>query len=123
MAEIKKLWIVSDPMKIDGSYAHYWEDSAIQDHEHRLMQICGALDEGGYDIDTFVRIYEGTRHGGAGRWDKEHTKVYDNASEARQDAEKRMAKARKAYEREKGDAAVKGKQAAKLLARFRGEGA
>jgi len=125
MAEIKKFFIVSDPMKIDGSYAHYWEDPAIQSQEHRLIQICGALDEGGYDVDTFVRVYMGTWHRGKGQWDKEHSKVYDSAADARADAEKRMAKARKAYEAEKGDAAVAGKQAslpvARLIKRYRSE--
>jgi hypothetical protein len=119
MAEIKKFWIVSDPVRIDGSYAHYWEDPSIQDEEHRLAQIAGALTEGGYDVDTFVRVYMGTWHLGKGRWEKEHSKVYDDATSARADAEKRMAKARKIYEREKGDAAVPGKQASRLVARFR----
>ena len=115
MAEIDKFWIVSDPMKIDGSYAHYWEDPAIHDEEHRLAQIAGALSEGGYDVDTFVRIYMGTWHRGKNVWDKEHTKVYSDAGSARADAEKRMAKAKKVYEREKGA----GKQAARIAARFR----
>ncbi len=121
MAEIKKFWIVSDPMKIDGSYAHYWEDPAILDQEHRLAQIAGALTEGGYDVDTFVRVYMGTWHKNKNAWAKEHTKVYDDAASARTDAEKRMTKARKAYEQEKGDAAVPGKQASvtRLIERFR----
>lgn len=122
MAEIKKFWVVFDPMKIDGSYAHYWEDPAIQDQEHRLMQIAGALSEGGYDIHTLVSIYRGGE--GHKKWDKEHAKVYDDAASARADAEKRMAKARKAYEREKGDAAVAGKMASvsRLVERYRAQG-
>jgi hypothetical protein len=63
----------------------------------------------------------GTWHRGKGRWEKEHSKVYDDAASARADAEKRMAKARKAYEAEKGDAAVPGKKASveRVVNRFR----
>lgn len=113
MAEIKKFWIVSDPVKIDGSYSHYW-DATIQDDEHRLAQICGALPEGGYDVDMFVRVYMGTWHLGRGRWDKEHSKVYSDAASARADAEKRMAKATKAYENEKGSKTASSKVASRF---------
>lgn len=115
MAEIKKFWIVSDPQRVDGSFAWLWEDPSIQDEEHRLAQIAGALPEGGYDIDQLVRIYMGTWHLGRNRWDKEHTKIYDDASSARADAEKRMAKAKKIYEREKGTKTA----SERVLARFK----
>ncbi len=98
--EVTRFWVVNDPMKIDGSYSHYWEDPAIHDEEHRLMQICAGLDEGGYSVDRFVNIYIGMSQGS--QWKKTRAKVYVDEASARADAVKRMAAAKKAYEREKG---------------------
>lgn len=81
MAELRKLWIVVDA---DESVLDYPED-------HVLAHFCGALDEGGYSLDKFLRIYSGTGHS---TWEKENTRVYDDEASARKDAEKRLSKLR-----------------------------
>lgn len=92
MPEIKKFWPVSDvPESWD-----LFTDPQFKDDEHRLAHFCGALDEGGYSIDKLVRIYTGT---GPDLWEKEKTKVYDNAADARKDAEARLKKARAKFEK------------------------
>lgn len=94
MAEIKKVWLVTDYVGDDPN--DLFTDPAIKDEEHRLMQLCGALDEGGYDQDKLFRIVWGT--GDAARFFKENPVIHDSADSARKDAEKRMAKYRKKYE-------------------------
>jgi hypothetical protein len=117
MAEIKKLWLVLDAPKATGSLDYLWEDSAIQDEEHRLAHFCGALSEGGYDVDQFVRVY----WGGQQRTLKENPKVYDDEASARKDAEKRLAKARTAYEKRSGKTAPKtASLIERVITRFQG---
>lgn len=90
MPEVKKLWIVTDqPSSV-------LTDPAIKTEEHLLLQFCGALDEGGYSMDKFLRIYEGTGHE---TWKKENTKVYTEATGAEEDAKKRLNKLRSRSER------------------------
>jgi len=102
MAEVKKFWIVSDPPKVDGSWDWIWEDPAIVNSSDvdgmRMAQFCGALSEGGYSIHGLVRVYDGTETV-RGRWDKEHTKVYDDEGSAKTDATKRMNALKKIYDR------------------------
>jgi len=95
MAEIKKLWLVSDAPKVDGTLDYLWEDPSIQDEDHRLAHFCGALQEGGYSVDQFAMVYAG----GGKRVLSEHPKVYDDAASAKKDAEKRLDAARKQYEK------------------------
>ena len=85
MPEVKKLWIVIDVPEDWNIFT----DPAIHNEEHRLLHYCGALDEGGYSLDKFLRVFSGT---GWEQWDKENPKVYDDGGSARKDAEKRLAK-------------------------------
>lgn len=112
MAEIKKFYICRDPEKIDGSFDHYFEDPAIKDEEHRLQQIMSESE--GRSIHGLVRVYMGT---GQDRWEKEHTKVYDDFASARADAVKRMAKVEKQYKAKKKTASDP--VASKVAARFK----
>lgn len=82
MAEVRKLWIVRN------ASSGILDDSSLTEGD-RLLQFCAALDEGGYSMEKFLRIYEGT---GSEVWKSESTKVYDDAVSARRDAEKRLAK-------------------------------
>lgn len=119
MAEVKKLWLVLDAPKADGNLDYLWEDPAMNGEEHRLAHFCGALPEGGYDIDQFVRVY----WGGQQRTLKENPKVYDDAASARKDAEKRLDKARKAYEGRSGKTAPRtASLAERVIARYQGPG-
>jgi hypothetical protein len=97
MAEITKFFIVSLPL-VDSSTDWLFEDPALKNDGDRIAQICGALDENGYGVDKFVRIYMGTP---PGWWKKEDSKVYDNPVDAYRDAKKRLNEARKKYERGK----------------------
>ena len=95
MPELKKFWIVTDYVGNDPN--ELFTDRAILNDEHRLAQLCGALPEGGYSIHTVVRIYLGG--GGQDTWEQEKTKVYDNDTDAREDAEKRLAAYRAKFEK------------------------
>lgn len=100
MAELKKLWLVSDLPK-GMTVEELFEDDAIQDDEHRLQHFCGALgDDGPYSFDKLLRVVFGTPGGIAGVF-AENPKLYGDEASARADADKRFAKARKAYERTK----------------------
>jgi len=59
MAEIKKLWLVSDAPKVDGNLDYLWEDPSMNGEDHRLAHFCGALQEGGYSVDQFAMVYAG----------------------------------------------------------------
>lgn len=96
MPEIKKVWLVSTPSN-QTNMDWLWTDPAMKNatDEDRLAQFCGALQEGGYDMDYFMRVVFGTP---ANVWWREKSKVYDDAASARKDAEKRLAQAKKSYE-------------------------
>lgn len=98
MPEIKRFWIVSTPI---GNLDWLWTDDSVQDDEHRLAHFCGGLGEGGYDLDKFFRVMQGTVLTGPKTLWAEKTKIYDDEASARKEAEKRMAKAKKAYESRK----------------------
>jgi hypothetical protein len=96
MPEIKRVWLVVTPGN-QKDLDWLWTDPAMKNatDADRLEQFCGALAEGGYDMDKFMRVVFGTP---AAAWWKEKSKVYDDEASARKDAEKRLAKAKKAYE-------------------------
>lgn len=97
MAEIKKFWIVSTPSG-QKDLDWLWTDPAVRDDEDRLAQFCGGLGEGGYDLDKFLRVMQGTvLMGGRKLWE-EKTKIFDDEASARKEAEKRLAQAKKSYE-------------------------
>jgi hypothetical protein len=118
MAEIKKLWLVVDaPTGEDNTLDYLWEDKAIHDEEHRLAHYCGALPEGGYDIYQFIRVWTG----GVEYRKSDNPKVYDDAASAKKDAEKRLAKARAAYEKRTGKTAPKtASMTERVITRFQG---
>lgn len=116
MAEIKLLWIVKNVIKVDGSLDWLFEDPAVVDDDHRLAHYCGALDEGGYDIDKFVRIYWGGK--GHLTWDKEKSKLYADEASARADAQKRFKRDKTAYERRKKQPDAAKTAAARVAARY-----
>lgn len=96
MAEIKNFWICHDPVKVDGSYDHLFEDPAITSEEVRIAQL--GPDSEGMSIHRLVRVYVGT---GQDTWEREKTKVYEDFASAKADAEKRIAKLRKQYDKKK----------------------
>lgn len=108
MAEIDRFWICHDPMKIDNSYAWLWEDPAIKDDEIRLAQL-GPAPDVSWSIHGLVRIYRSQSE-----WEKERTKLYGNFADAKKDAEKRLAKARKHYEKELAQRGGKAKTASSV---------
>lgn len=99
MAEITKFWMIHSFYGGSHPVEGLFEDKAIKDDEHRLAQF-GYEDEG-MDIHRLVSIYDGTPKGA---WQKEKTKLYDNAADAKKDAEKRLNAARKKYEKMKKSA-------------------
>jgi hypothetical protein len=103
MPEIKKFWPVHNAPTYSGSDGtnYLWTDETIKDDEHRLAHFCGAFEEGGFTIHHMIRIYNGT---GQGRWEKENTKVYDNAADAKKDAEARFKKAKAKFDASQSDA-------------------
>ena len=113
MPEIKKFWPVHDAPEYAGSNGsdYLWTDPDIKSEEHRLAHFSSALEEGGHSLHKMIRIYNGT---GQDTWEKENTKVYDDAASARKDAEKRMAKAHQRFERRHPDAKV----AQQVVSRF-----
>jgi hypothetical protein len=100
MAEIKRFHLCRDPMRIEGSYDHLFEDPAIKDEDDRIAQL-GPIEEG-WSIHGLVRVYMGT---GQDQWEQEHTKIYADFASAKADAVKRLAKVRKQYEAKKTAAA------------------
>ena len=106
MPEIKKVWLVTTPSEYHADMNWVFED--YKEKDDQLAQFCGALKEGGYDMDKFMRIAFGTT---AATWWKEKSKVYDDEASARKDAEKRLEAARKKYESRK--------TATRVVARFK----
>ena len=96
MPEIKKVWLVTTPSGYHANMDWVFED--YKEEASQLAQFCGALQEGGYDMDKFMRVVYGTP---AATWWKEKSKVYDDEASARKDAEKRLEAARKKYESRK----------------------
>lgn len=90
MAEIKKFWMVRDMLKLE----HLFEDPILKTDAERVGQLMG--DQEGMSIHKIVRIYMGT---GQDLWEKENTKLYDDAASAKKDAEARLKKARAKYEK------------------------
>lgn len=90
MAEIKKVWLVQD--KIGGDTDELFTDARYETEVDRLNEF---YEKEGLTIDRFVIRIMGTP---GNAFEEENSKVYDDASSAKKDAEGRLEKARKQYE-------------------------